>query len=174
MRPSIQLWPRTYNYYNDMTFIFFYMQITGNDIDFFLLCMWLLWYHMGVMASQITCNSAVCSRVYSNWQQRNHQGPHYWSFETGYWWLTASPHKGPVVQKAFTCPDIMGTNSVIFLLKTSWGYQTSEVQPWVPHVWTFSLETICYLYYDARVFILLTRWHILGCKYWYRHDLMSL
>ena len=64
--------------------------------------------NMSVMAFWITSNSTACSTVCSDKQHRNMKALHYWPFEMGiHQWLVDSPHKGPVMQKAFPCYDIM-------------------------------------------------------------------
>ena len=66
---------------------------------------WLQWHHMSwIRCLKITSNLTICLTGYSDQQQINIKGPHYWSFVRGiHQWLVDSLHKGPVMQTEFPC-----------------------------------------------------------------------
>ena len=71
-----------------------------------------LWHYsdviMGVMASQITRVSIVCSTVCSVADQRKHQSSASLAFVMGiHRWPMNSPHKGPVTRKMFPFDDVI-------------------------------------------------------------------
>ena len=69
--------------------------------------LYLKFYHMSIMASQIT-NSTVCSVVCLGIYQRKQQSLCYWPFVRGiHQWLVDSPHKGPVTRKESQCHDVI-------------------------------------------------------------------
>ena len=63
-------------------------------------CASLQWYHISVVVSQINGDSTVCSMAYS----RKVQNCALLTFGEGK--LVNSPHKGPVMQKAFPCHNV--------------------------------------------------------------------
>ena len=68
------------------------------------------WHHMSIMMSQITCNWTAWSTFCSAKKQDNMKAWHYWPFVRGiHQSLVDSPHKGPVMQKAFPYDDIILT-----------------------------------------------------------------
>ena len=78
----------------------------------------LLWRHMA-MVSQITEYSTICSTVFSDQQQKDHQTPHYWSLLSRiHWWLVDSPYIGPVMRKAFNVTT--SSCSLKQILKVLW------------------------------------------------------
>ena len=65
---------------------------------------------MGLMASQISSFTIVCSTVCSGADQRKHQSSASLAFLLGInRWPVNSPHKGPVTQKMFTFHDVIIT-----------------------------------------------------------------
>ena len=63
---------------------------------------------MGVMASQITSPSIVCSAVCSGADQRQHQSSATLAFvKRIHRWPVNSPHKGPVTPKMFSFNDVV-------------------------------------------------------------------
>ena len=63
---------------------------------------------IGLMVSQITGVSIVCSTVCSGADQRNCQSSASLAFVRGiHWWLVNSPHKGPAMQKMFPFDDVI-------------------------------------------------------------------
>ena len=58
--------------------------------------------------SRIISNWTICSTTCSVDNKQNIEASHYWSFVRGiYRWSLDSPHKGPVMQKAFACHDVV-------------------------------------------------------------------
>ena len=65
-------------------------------------------YQWSTLVAGLTNTLLNSSTVCSDKQHRNMKALHYWPFERGiHQWLVDSPHKGPVMQKAFPCYDIM-------------------------------------------------------------------
>ena len=63
-------------------------------------------HHTNFLAAQITDSTVVCSADFSGLQQRK-QAKNYWPFLKGiHWWPVDSPHKVPVMWKAFPYYDV--------------------------------------------------------------------
>ena len=72
---------------------------------------------MGVMASQTTSLTIVCSTVYSGADQRKHQSSASLVFVRGiHWWPVNSPHKEPVTRKMFPFDDVIMSIRTWFVL----------------------------------------------------------
>ena len=79
---------------------------------------------MGVMASQITSLSIVCSTVCSGRGQRKHKSSASLTFVRGiHWWPVNSPHKGPVTRKMLTFDNVV----MIYLIATCLCYPCSTL-----------------------------------------------
>ena len=80
----------------------------------------LQWYHMSIIASQITSNLTVCSIVCSDWPQRQTSKFHITGpFVRGIHWSPVdSPHKGLVIWKPF--PTLIFY--LIHVVTSSWQY----------------------------------------------------
>ena len=72
-------------------------------------CHW-QWSQMSVMASQITGNSTVCSTDCSGWQQRKQISTLLTLCEGIHRPLVDSPHKWPVIRKAFPCVEVFSVS----------------------------------------------------------------
>ena len=73
-----------------------------------IICYELEWRHTDVMPSQITSHSTVCLTLFRLTHRRRIESPHYWPFVRGIHRSPAdSPHKGPVMWKAFPCHAIV-------------------------------------------------------------------
>ena len=79
-----------------------------DSIDSGLILAWLYHYGpMNVMAFQITVNSTDCSTACSGYKA-NTEPSHYRPLVRGiHRWPVDSPHKGPVIWKAFPCHDVI-------------------------------------------------------------------
>ena len=82
------------------------------------------WCHLGLEASLIINNSAVCWTACSDQLLRNTKTSHYWRFVSGIQRRPVdSPHTGPVIEKVFLCHNVFMISvycNGVLNVKASW------------------------------------------------------
>ena len=84
---------------------------------------------MSAMASQIPSLTNVYSTVYSGADQRKHQCSTLLVFVKGiHWWLSISPHQGPVTRKMFSFDDVIMTYHTIMNYDMKCRYSCNHIK----------------------------------------------
>ena len=86
-----------------------------NDLNLFhiLFMMWAIsLLHFNLMLFKSPANGPFIQQVVHTYNKRNITAPHNWPFVKGiHRWLLDSPHKEPLIEKAFPCHDVIMLNS---------------------------------------------------------------
>ena len=83
------------------------MQHCNGNRESTMIRFWHYWDHKSLMVFQFTSTLTVCSTACAGQQKREQKIVHYWPFVWGiHRLLVNSPHKGPVMKRAFTCHDL--------------------------------------------------------------------